>query len=161
MDGQDGRAATERLSRTIEDHANAEQESIKAYRELAETCPDRLVAQIMRMVLEDEEHHHGTFRRIALLLRSDPSLLEPLTVDVIPPEALDRTLATLDGAVTAEREGAQQLRGLALQTSGLANGVISLALEVMARDSEKHALLLRFASERLSPSGSDKPGAGP
>jgi rubrerythrin len=137
------------LGRTAEAHAAAEEESIKLYRELAETGPDPVIRQLMRFILEDEEHHHAALRRIATMLNDDPTLGHPYVGDRIPPEEQTRMAAALEQASRDEYDGAQQLRALALQTSGLAEGLIPLALEVMARDSEKHALLLRFAVERL------------
>jgi rubrerythrin len=140
---------TEQLSQAVEAHVAAEQESIKLYRELADTCPDSVIRQLMRFILADEEHHHAALRRIAALLSNDPALGNAPASAMLPPDTQTRMVTALEQASQDERDGAQQLRSLALQTSGLAEGLIPLAFEIMARDSDKHALLLRFAVERL------------
>jgi hypothetical protein len=53
------------------------------------------------------------------------------------------------GLVDEERTGARMMRDLAHSARGIDAGLDSLLLEMMAMDSEKHALLLQFVQQRL------------
>jgi rubrerythrin len=135
-------------------HAEAEQYAISRYRQLAGECPDQLVSHLMQLILEDEAHHHAALRRMASILDRDNSAVESLSQSFqLSPDAADE----LEGFAREEREGAAELRQLALEAGAAAEGLMKLALELMARDSEKHALILRFAAERLR-AGAQPPG---
>jgi hypothetical protein len=53
----------------IERHARAEQDALAEYAFVAEASADPVVALVMRLILEDEERHHGLLRRIETTLR--------------------------------------------------------------------------------------------
>jgi hypothetical protein len=48
-----------------------------------------------------------------------------------------------------EEEGARYLRHLARQEPGLYDGLFSVLLETVARDSQKHAFMLRYLLRRV------------
>ncbi len=62
---------SERLLRAVSSHVAEVEESLKDYRRLAETGGDAATRLVMRMVLEDEERHHGLLERIATSLRDE------------------------------------------------------------------------------------------
>jgi len=118
----------------------------------AQASGDPVIALVMRLILEDEERHHGLLKRIATTLRDalnwthSPGALPrpgdgaPATEDLAP---VARAL------IDEERTGAQALRRLAEREKGLDSGLDSLLLEMMAMDSDKHARLLQFVHRRL------------
>jgi len=108
---------------------------------------------VMRLILEDEERHHGLLKRISSTLRD--ALDWTYSPDALPrattsPEPTDEDLPALARAlIDEEKTGAQALRGLAQRERGLGGGLDSLLLEMMAMDSDKHARLLHFVQRRL------------
>ena len=65
-----------------------------------------------------------------------------------PSQAHDGAALTLLGHVQAEQEGAQHLQALAQEHAPLYGGLFTLLLQMMARDSETHASILRFLCQR-------------
>ena len=142
-----------RLLNAIERHASLEVEALGQYEHLASVSGDPVIALVMRLILEDEERHHGLLQRISSTLRDalnwthSPDALPRASM---PAEATDEDLPALARAlIDEEKTGAQALRGLAQREKGLGGGLDSLLLEMMAMDSEKHARLLQFVQRRL------------
>jgi rubrerythrin len=138
----------------VERHAIAEADALEQYEELARASGDPVIALVMRLILEDEERHHGLLRRIEATLRDalywthSPAAL-PTTETPRAPVATD--MASVARALIAEEHaGARKLRDLASREKGLSAGLDSLLLEMMAMDSEKHARLLEFVHDRLA-----------
>ena len=57
--------------------------------------------------------------------------------------------AALRDLIRNEHEGARHLRHIGRQDAAVYDGLYSLLLEAIARDSEKHAVILRFLLARL------------
>jgi hypothetical protein len=57
--------------------------------------------------------------------------------------------ATLRDLIRNEHEGARHLRHIGRQEAAVSDGLYSMLLETIARDSEKHAAILRFLLARL------------
>lgn len=68
-----------------------------------------------------------------------PSESRPAT-----PETAPGLAAAVRALVRNEHEGGRYLRHLARQEPALYRGLFPLLLEVMARDAEKHATILRY-----------------
>ena len=123
------------------------------YDRIAEESGDPVIALVMRLVLQDEERHHGLLERIANSLRD--ALEWRHSPDALPtgrPYSGERaaSLANVTRAlIEEERQGAKALRKLAHQEREVADGLHSLLLEMMAFDSDKHAHLLQFVEHRL------------
>jgi hypothetical protein len=137
----------------VERHARAEQDALAEYAFVAEASADPVVALVMRLILEDEERHHGLLRRIEATLRDalnwthSPSALP---IAALPQQPVARDLVAITrGLVQEEHTGARMMRDLAQQEKGIDAGLHSLLLEMMAMDSEKHARLLQFVQQRL------------
>lgn len=150
---QPTQSLAERLLEAIRRHVRAESDALGQYEQLAEDSADPVVALVMRLVLQDEERHHGLLQRIADSLRD--ALEWSHSADALPTgepvttarsEALANTARAL---IQEERQGAKALRELAAQERGIANGLHSLLLEMMALDSDKHAHLLEYVERRL------------
>jgi hypothetical protein len=141
------------LLETVERHARAEQEALAEYAFVADASADPVVALVMRLILEDEERHHGLLLRIEATLRDalnwthSPSALP---VSSVPQQPVARDLVAITrGLVQEEHSGARMMRDLAEREKGIDAGLHSLLLEMMAMDSEKHARLLQFVQQRL------------
>jgi len=147
------RGTMEWLLEAVERHASAEQDALAEYEFVAEASADPVIALVMRLILEDEERHHGLLRRIEATLRdalnwthSPSALPEP----ALPQQPVARDLVAITRAlVEEERTGARMMRDLAQREKGIDAGLDSLLLEMMAMDSEKHARLLQFVQQRL------------
>jgi hypothetical protein len=147
------RGTIEWLLQAVERHAAAEQDALAEYEFVAEASADPVVALVMRLILEDEERHHGLLRRIEVTLRDalnwthSPSALPAAS---LPQPPLSRDLVAITrNLVDEERSGARMMRDLAQREKGIDAGLDSLLLEMMAMDSEKHARLLQFVQQRL------------
>jgi len=141
------------LLEAVERHARAEQDALDEYAFVAEASADPVIALVMRLILDDEERHHGLLRRIEATLRDalnwthSPSALP---VAAIPQQPVARDLVAITRAlVQEEHTGARMMRDLAQREKGIDAGLHSLLLEMMAMDSEKHARLLQFVQQRL------------
>jgi hypothetical protein len=138
----------------VERHALAEADALDQYEFIAQASGDPVIALVMRLILEDEERHHGLLRRIESSLRDalywthSPASL-PVTSPPESPAPPDLTAVT-KLLIADERTGAQHMRDLAHQEKGIDSGLHSLLLEMMAMDSEKHARLLQFVHDRLA-----------
>ena len=147
------RGTIEWLLEAVERHASAEQDALAEYEFVAEASADPVIALVMRLILDDEERHHGLLRRIEATLRdalnwthSPSALPEP----ALPQQPVARDLVALTRAlVEEERTGARMMRDLAQREKGIDAELHSLLLEMMAMDSEKHARLLQFVQQRL------------
>src|ERR1700694_3402487 len=147
------RGTVEWLLEAVEHHASAEQDALAEYEFVAEASADPVVALVMRLILDDEERHHGLLLRIEATLRdalnwthSPSALPEP----ALPQQPVARDLVAITrGLVEEERTGARMMRDLAQRERSIDAGLDSLLLEMMAMDSEKHARLLQFVQQRL------------
>ncbi len=159
--------SVERLLRALEAHSAAETVSFETYRLLADSSPDPVVALLVRVVLQDEDHHQHLLGEMTLALRRS---LDPTQDDGLSPRNVTPARTYPAEAINAarslirdEREAARYLRHLARQEPRLYSGVYPLLLESMARDCEKHGHVLRFILRRLellwpatpSPSGGE------
>jgi rubrerythrin len=147
------RGTIEWLLEAVERHARAEQDALAEYAFVAEASADPVIALVMRLILEDEERHHGLLRRIEATLRdalnwthSPSALPEPS----LPQQPVTRNLVAITrGLVEEERTGARMMRDLAQREKSIDAGLDTLLLEMMAMDSDKHARLLQFVQQRL------------
>ena len=147
------RGTIEWLLEAVERHATAEQDALAEYEFVAEASADPVVALVMRLILDDEERHHGLLRRIEATLRDalnwthSPSALPDVA---LPQQPVARDLVAITrNLVDEERRGARMMLDLAQGEKGIDAGLDSLLLEMMAMDSEKHARLLQFVQQRL------------
>jgi hypothetical protein len=145
-------SALDRLLAVFERHITAETETVTAYRQIAETSQDPVIALLMGQVVADEDRHHGLLRSMAARLRDTLQWThspEALPVRGTPPEAeAGELLRTVREFARQEREGAHQARELAKQQGELYDGLFALLLETMAADSEKHERILSYVARR-------------
>ena len=148
------RGSVEWLLSAVERHSAAEAAALSQYEHLATASGDPVIALVMRLILDDEERHHGLLRRIESSLRDAlewTHSANALPNVPAPTQATDENLAgQAHELIDEEHAGARKMRELAQSEKGLGGGLHSLLLEMMANDSEKHAQLLRFVEARLT-----------
>src|SRR5207248_10289289 len=115
---------------------------------------DPLVRALLRLVVDDEERHHRTFRQLATLVRSpaaDAVLPEPPVTGGHAPHApaLAAEAAAVRRAIREEQTVARELHRLARSCPDAHEGLVALVLELIARDSRKHALILQEVLRRM------------
>jgi hypothetical protein len=144
---------SERLIRALEAHASSEAHDLAVYQELAERSHDPIVQLLVGMVVEDEQRHQSVLQSMVRRLQQEVEFVdEPGALPVgdrVPSAADGEMAATLRGLIRDEHEGARHLRHLARQEPHLYDGLYPLLLEGIARDSEKHATILRFLLLRV------------
>jgi rubrerythrin len=138
----------------VQRHANAEQDALVEYEHIASTSGDPVISLVMRLILDDEERHHGLLQRMQATLgdalnwtHSGNAL--PNTGTPQAPIAAELSTSTR-ALIEEEHAGARYLRKLAHEQRSIDDGLHSLLLEMMAMDSEKHARLLEFVQHRLA-----------
>ena len=142
----------ERLRTAVDAHARAEADALDQYEYLATSSGDPVIALVMRLVLEDEERHHGLLRRIEATL--DDALNWTHSPNALPTAAPEASQAPglvelAKVLIAEERTGARILRDLAERQRQIDGGLHSLLIDMMAMDSEKHAMLIQFVQHRL------------
>lgn len=133
----------DRLLTAIQAHEIEEIDAVVAYRDLARETADPVVRSLLRMLVEDEEHHHRVFRAIAADIRA-VAVSGGREIRLPPRGVPTEAVGLLRQYARQEREGTEELRALARQAPGLMGGVFSVLLGLIALDGEKHELILRF-----------------
>jgi hypothetical protein len=151
-------AATERLLRALEAHASAEAHDLVDCRNLAQRSDDPCVKLLFELIIEDEQRHQALLQMMVRQLSNGPEAdagPEAPSIptiasegDAAPPSGVELAAALRD-LIRNEHEGARHLRHIGRQDASVYGGLYSLLLEAIARDSEKHAVILRFLLARL------------
>lgn len=146
------RSPVERLLNTIEAHINAENESLRAYKDLSKRSGDPLARMLIELVLADEERHHELLHRMAISLRDDINWThspDALPIDRASGPVAAELIEATRARIREEQESVRHARELARTQRGLYDGLFELLLQIMAEDSEKHERILRFVLKRL------------
>ncbi len=150
--------ALARLIGVVQSHEIAEMDAIAVYGDLACRASDPVIGGLLRVLLQDEEHHHRILRAIGMDLRavaSGAAHHTPRPRDAATADSVD----LLRAFARQEGDGAEELRRLANQAPDLLGGLFSLLLQVMAMDSVKHQKILTFIAHELP--GQDDGPEGP
>jgi hypothetical protein len=146
---------SERLVRALEAHAAAEAADVVACRQVAERLDDPVVNLLVDMIVQDEQGHASLLRSMIRRLQETELVTSPDAVPVRSGsgsgtmEAASETAAIVRGLIRNEHEGSRHLRHLARQEPARYGGLYPVLLETVARDSEKHAAMLRFLLRRI------------
>jgi hypothetical protein len=113
------------------------------------------------MIVDDQHRHDALLRSMVRRLEDEVDFLPAREAVPVPhgstlsdPEAVAEIAASVRGLIRNEHEGARHLRHLARQEPKLYGGLYPLLLETIARDSEKHATVLRYLQRRVEESAS-------
>lgn len=138
---------SDRLIHALEAHASAEAHDLATCEALAERSSDPVLKLLIGLVADDEQRHHSLLHSMVGRLHEEVEFVRsPSALPVAEANfAVDDELAsTLRALIRDEHEGARHLRHIARQEPHLYNGLYPLLLETIARDSEKHATILRY-----------------
>jgi rubrerythrin len=145
-------AASERLIRALEAYVSAEAHDLADYKDLARRTQEPSVKLLLDLIIEDEHRHQALLDSMVSHLEGDTHVdsSEPeLTVEAPVPLSDVELAATLRTLIRDEHEGARHLRHVGRQEAPVHDGLYTLLLETIARDSDKHATILRFLLTRL------------
>lgn len=120
--GDRARTAIESCSKQTRTRGVRYERILDQYEYLSRAREDPVIALVMRLILEDEERHHGLLKRMATTVRDALNWTNS-------PSALPH--ARVAGAPGPNKQ------------------LATLLLEMMAMDSDKHARLLEFVERRL------------
>jgi hypothetical protein len=150
---------SERLIRALEAHAAASAADVATCRELASRMNDPVVELLVGMIVDDEQRHDSLLRSMVRRLEEEVDFLPSRDALPVPSgsKSTDVAAATeiaerVRGLIRNEHEGSRHLRHLARQEPTLYGGLYPLLLETIARDSEKHATILRYLLHRIEAS---------
>ena len=142
---------SERLIRALEAHASAEAHDQATCEELAERSPDPAFKLLLGLILEDEQQHHSLLQSMVRRLQEEVEFVaSPTALPLMDPAPLadDELAQSLRALIRDAHEGARHLRHIARQEPHLYDGLYPVLLETIARDSEKHAAILRYLLSR-------------
>ena len=112
-----------------------------------------MVRMLMQEVLVDEAHHHRLLERLQVQFERelDPAAQGEGLALGSPGEGSSPTALAASARALAdqERNGVRRLRELAKEYKEVYSGLLSLLLEGIASDSQKHERVLRFVARRL------------
>ena len=152
---------SDRLMRALEAHAAASAADVATCRELANRMADPVVHLLVGMIVDDEQRHDSLLRSMIRRLEEEVDFLPAQGALPVPngsmsidPQAAAEMAASVRALMRNEHEAARHLRHLARQEPMLYGGLYPLLLETIARDSEKHATILRFLLHRVEESAS-------
>jgi hypothetical protein len=147
---------SDRLIRALEAQAAATAADVASCRHLAQLATDPVVELLVDLIVNDAQRHDALMRSMIRRLEEEVEFVSsPETVpvsDTLPPGAPTdnaEMVATVRGLIRNEHEASRHLRHLGRQEPTLYDGLYPLLLETIARDSEKHATILRYLLRRL------------
>jgi len=143
---------SERLVRALEAHVSAEAQDLADCRDLAQRSDDPYVKFLLDLIIDDEQRHQALLESMLRHLQDDAQAASTQrfqsSADSAPLSEVEFAAALRD-LIRNEHEGARHLRHIGRQDAAVYDGLYSLLLEAIARDSEKHAVILRFLLTRL------------
>jgi rubrerythrin len=142
---------SERLIRALEAHQAAEAADVASCRQVAQRLGDPVADLLVGMIVEDEQRHDALLRAMIRRLHEEVEFVASPDAVPVPTgpglgaaEVAAEIAPSVRGLMRNEHEGARHLRHLARQEPTLYGGLYPLLLETIARDSEKHATILRY-----------------
>jgi hypothetical protein len=147
---------SDRLIRALEAQAAAGAADIANCRHLVQLTTDPVVKQLLDLIVNDAQRHDALLRSMIRRLEGEVDFVSsqaavPLS-DTLPtgaPTDNAEMVATVRGLIRNEHETSRHLRHLGRQEPTLYDGMYPLLLETIARDSEKHATIMRYLLRRI------------
>jgi rubrerythrin len=142
---------SERLIRALEAHQAAEAADVASCLQVAKRLGDPVAHLLVSMIVDDEQRHDALLRSMIRRLHEEVEFVASPDAVPVPTgsglgtaEDAAEMSANIRGLMRNEHEGSRHLRHLARQEPTLYGGLYPLLLETIARDSEKHATILRY-----------------
>lgn len=156
-------STVEQLLRRFESHEEDEQRTLDEYRTALEQIEHPMARFVLGLIRVDEEKHREVVAAMrATLVQGIFWASPPAALSVsrrIGPER-DVLLALTERFVGMEREGIKEYKRLLRQTRGMYDGLFTVLLRALIKDSEKHLLYLEFLQDYLlkhrTPTGDDE-----
>lgn len=137
----------ESLAATFDRHADEESKILAEYRILAEKLGDSVVGFLVDQILTEEEMHHLLLRTIAKWLRTHPAGAKA----AVPPDANAAEILRLTRNLRQhEQETISACKNLKSRLSAEQDQLLTLLLEVMGLDSEKHHKMLLTVEQMMN-----------
>jgi hypothetical protein len=137
----------EALLAHVSQHVDAERAVLAGYVELAESSPDEYVRYLASLILDDERRHHQRFVELRNRILSDITWREtiPRTPRVTIPDDREALIRQAERYIAVEERDAEELRRLRREVRPMKDtSLLSLMVELMELDTEKHLRILRF-----------------
>jgi hypothetical protein len=145
-------ASAERLICALQAHASAEAHDLADCEDLARRSDEPSVKLLLGLIVEDEYRHQVLLNSMLRRLPRGSQIAHiraAPTVEVDAPLSEVEFAAALRTLIRDAHEGARHLRHIGRQETSVYGGLYTLLLEGIARDSEKHAAILRFLLLRV------------
>ena len=143
----DAHSKVELLLWHLKDHEDKEQKTLEEYRGAIEKVTNPMAKFLLDLIGQDEKKHHELVKvMIATLERSvfwrDP----PMALEVFSGKdaGQEELLALIAKFSRVERDGIKEYEGLLRDVTDYYEGLFSLILKMLIKDSEKHLMLLGF-----------------
>lgn len=153
----EGPSKVEQLLRHFEDHEYKEQKTLGEYRAAIEKTENPMVRFLLSLIRLDEEKHYEVVN--AMLSTMQRSVLWrdlPAALDVFQEVGAgekEELLALAEKFIHLEREGIKEYENLLSETKDYYEGLFSLLVRALIKDSEKHLMFLEFLQKYLKTAG--------
>jgi rubrerythrin len=145
----EGISPVEKLLNAFEAHESQEEKTLEYYRSLMNCMPNHSTRFLMQLIVSDEEKHRAVMHAMVATLKGSLTWTKPAGFlegnDLA--DLNDRLRETTENFIRLEREGIEEYKALAKESSGYYHGLFKILLDSMIRDSEKHVELLKFLKE--------------
>ena len=138
---------SERVIRALEAHIAATAHDVGECERIAQRSGQPVVQLLLGLVVDDERRHQLLLRELIKYLEQDAVARQPAVASAL--EAAPEVASSVRAMIRDQEQGARYLRHLARQEPALYDGVYSVLLATIARDSEKHAQILRYLLRRF------------
>jgi len=144
--------ASERLIRALAAQVSAEAQDLADCEDLVKRSDEPYVRLLLGLIVEDQQRHRALLESMVQRLQGAAEVFSaPIVQPVEGSEPLTEVelAAALRVLIRNDHEAARHLRHISRQEASIFGGLYSMLLEAVARDSEKHAAILRYLLTRL------------
>ena len=148
----EGPSKVEQLLRHFEDHEHKEQKTLEEYQGAIEKTEHPMVKFLLNLIRLDEAKHYEVVNSMLstvqknLFWRDSPAALDLFQGVGAEQEEL---LALVKKFIRLEREGIKEYESLLSETKDYYEGLFSLLMRGLIKDSEKHLMFLEFLQKYL------------
>jgi rubrerythrin len=151
----EGISPIEQLLNEFEAHEAKEEKALEVYRDALKHMPNRSSRFLLQLIVSDEEKHRAVIHAMIATLQGSLTWTKPADSLEGSEElaSLNSKLhAVTEDFIRLEKDGIQEYKTLAKESSGYYHGLFKILLDSMIRDSEKHVQLLEFLRDQLKAS---------
>lgn len=148
----EGPSKVEQILRHFEDHEQQEQKTLEEYRQAIERAEHPMVKFLLNLICLDETKHHEVIRAMLSTLQKNVFWRDPPgALDVFQDVGAEREelLTLVNKFIRLERTGIKEYEDLLPDTKGYYEGLFTLLVRALVKDSEKHLMFLEFLQKYL------------